>query len=100
MDRNGQSWNVLPPAVAEGTGARPDALEEGTARERRSEDWQGALLIFFLAICCLLPLFLVALGAWLSTLSPGALGSLWLLVAGIAIAALGLALWRHRRRRI
>jgi LPXTG-motif cell wall-anchored protein len=99
MDRDGQSWDRRSPAVTEGTLARPDAARKRTTRGRASEDWQGALAIFFLATCCLLPLFLVSLGAWFATLSPGFSGSLWLFIAGVAIAAIGLALWRRRRRR-
>jgi hypothetical protein len=93
MDRDRQSLNPQSPGAPEGAGARLRAGQEDTARGNPSEDWQGALLIFFLAACCLLPLFLVALGAWLSTLSLGSSGSLWLLLAGVAIAALGLGLW-------
>ena len=100
MDRDRQSLNLQSPGAPECAGTRLQAGQEGTARGNASEDWQGALLIFFLAACCLLPLFLISLGAWLSTLSLGSSGSLWLLIAGVAIAALGLALWRRRRRRV
>jgi LPXTG-motif cell wall-anchored protein len=100
MDRDRRNVSFQPPGAPERADTRPQAGQEHAARGSGTGDWQGALLIFFLAVCCLLPLFLVSLGAWLSTLGLGSSGSLWLLIAGVAIAALGLALWRRRRRRV
>jgi hypothetical protein len=52
--------------AAEGGERTPAGPQAGGADEKPVPSWPGAVLLFLLITCCLLPVFLVALGDWLA----------------------------------